>query len=191
VGTSGRAVCGLSGGVDSSVAAALVLKAMGSRLTSIFVDTGLQRANEAAQVESLFRDAFKADLRVVDASERFLSKLAGVTDPEQKRKIIGREFIAVFEEEAKKVGDAEFLVQGTLYPRRDRIGVVQGTVGDDQVAPQRGRPARADAPQADRAAARAVQGRSPRAGRRDRPAAPRAVAAAVPGPGLAVRVLAR
>jgi GMP synthase (glutamine-hydrolysing) len=116
VGSAGRAVCGLSGGVDSSVAAALVLKAMGSRLTCIFVDTGLQRANEAAQVSSLFRDAFKADLRVVDASERFLGKLAGVTDPEQKRKIIGREFIAVFEEEAKKVGDAEFLVQGTLYP---------------------------------------------------------------------------
>jgi len=120
VGTSGRAVCGLSGGVDSSVAAALVLKAMGSRLTCIFVDTGLQRANEAAQVESLFRDAFKADLRVVDASERFLGKLAGVKDPEQKRKIIGREFIAVFEEEAKKIespgGDVQFLVQGTLYP---------------------------------------------------------------------------
>jgi GMP synthase (glutamine-hydrolysing) len=113
---SGHAVCGLSGGVDSSVAAALVLRAIGSRLTSIFVDTGLQRAGEAAQVTSLFRDAFKADLRVVDASERFLGKLAGVTDPEQKRKIIGREFIAVFEEEAKKIGGAEFLVQGTLYP---------------------------------------------------------------------------
>ncbi|HVU50071.1 MAG TPA: glutamine-hydrolyzing GMP synthase [Polyangia bacterium] len=116
VGDKGRAVCGLSGGVDSSVAAALVLRAMGERLTCIFVDTGLQRANEAAQVESLFRDAFKADLRVVDASERFLGKLAGVTDPERKRKIIGAEFIAVFEEEAKKVGGADFLVQGTLYP---------------------------------------------------------------------------
>jgi GMP synthase (glutamine-hydrolysing) len=116
VGPTGRAVCGLSGGVDSSVAAALVLKAIGPRLTSIFVDTGLQRANEAAQVTSLFRDAFRADLRVVDASDRFLGKLAGVTDPEQKRKIIGREFIAVFEEEAKKVGGADFLVQGTLYP---------------------------------------------------------------------------
>ncbi len=116
VGPTARAVCGLSGGVDSSVAAALVLKALGPRLTSIFVDTGLQRAGEAAQVESLFRDAFKADLRVVDASERFLAKLAGVTDPEQKRKIIGREFIAVFEEEAKKIGGADFLVQGTLYP---------------------------------------------------------------------------
>ena len=116
VGPTARAVCGLSGGVDSSVAAALVLRAIGERLTCIFVDTGLQRANEAAQVESLFRDAFKADLRVVDASERFLGKLAGVKDPEQKRKIIGREFIAVFEEEAKKVGGADFLVQGTLYP---------------------------------------------------------------------------
>jgi len=120
VGPSGHAVCGLSGGVDSSVAAALVLRAIGTRLTCIFVDTGLQRANEAAQVESLFRDAFKADLRVVDASARFLEKLAGVSDPEQKRKIIGREFIAVFEEEAQKLkgsaGGADFLVQGTLYP---------------------------------------------------------------------------
>jgi GMP synthase (glutamine-hydrolysing) len=116
IGPTARAVCGLSGGVDSSVAAALVLRAIGGRLTSIFVDTGLQRQGEAAQVTSLFRDAFKADLRVVDASERFLGKLAGVTDPEQKRKIIGREFIAVFEEEAKKIGGADFLVQGTLYP---------------------------------------------------------------------------
>jgi GMP synthase (glutamine-hydrolysing) len=126
VGDKGRAICGLSGGVDSSVAAALVLRAMGERLTCIFVDTGLQRANEAAQVEALFRDAFKADLRVVDAAERFLSKLAGVTDPEKKRKIIGAEFIAVFEEEAKKLtaslstspstSGVDFLVQGTLYP---------------------------------------------------------------------------
>jgi GMP synthase (glutamine-hydrolysing) len=116
IGPTARAVCGLSGGVDSSVAAALVLRAIGGRLTSIFVDTGLQRAGEAAQVTSLFRDAFKADLHVVDASERFLGKLAGVTDPEQKRKIIGREFIAVFEEEAKTIGGVDFLVQGTLYP---------------------------------------------------------------------------
>jgi GMP synthase (glutamine-hydrolysing) len=115
-GPSARAICGLSGGVDSSVAAALVHKAIGDRLTCIFVNNGLLRANETAQVESLFRGAFKLDLRVVDASERFLSKLAGVTDPEQKRKIIGYEFIAVFEEEAKKLGGADFLVQGTLYP---------------------------------------------------------------------------
>ena len=119
----GHAICGLSGGVDSSVAAALVHRAIGDRLTCIFVDNGLLRANEREDVESLFRDAFHMDLRVVDAAERFLGKLAGVTDPEQKRKIIGREFIAVFEEEARKIqaeghseGEAEFLVQGTLYP---------------------------------------------------------------------------
>jgi GMP synthase (glutamine-hydrolysing) len=119
IGPTAHAVCGLSGGVDSSVAAALVLRAIGDRLTCIFVDTGLQRAGEARQVESLFRDAFKADLRVVDATDRFMRGLAGVTDPEQKRKFIGREFIAVFEEEAKRVAGAtpaSFLVQGTLYP---------------------------------------------------------------------------
>ncbi len=113
---SGRAICGLSGGVDSSVAAALVHRALGDRLTCIFVDNGLLRAGERAQVETLFRDAFKMDLRVVDAAQRFLDKLAGVTDPERKRKIIGYEFIAVFEEEARKAGGADYLVQGTLYP---------------------------------------------------------------------------
>jgi GMP synthase (glutamine-hydrolysing) len=112
----GRAICGLSGGVDSSVAAGLVHKAIGDRLTCIFVDNGLLREGERGQVETLFRDAFKMDLRVVDAADRFLGKLAGVTDPERKRKIIGYEFIAVFEEEARKIGGADFLVQGTLYP---------------------------------------------------------------------------
>jgi GMP synthase (glutamine-hydrolysing) len=117
----GRAVCGLSGGVDSSVAAALVHRAIGDRLTCIFVDNGVLRKNERAQVESLFQGAFKLDLRTVDASDRFLDRLAGVTDPEQKRKIIGREFIAVFEEEARRLGSessgvVKFLVQGTLYP---------------------------------------------------------------------------
>jgi GMP synthase (glutamine-hydrolysing) len=112
----GRVICGLSGGVDSSVAASLVHRAVGDRLTCIFVDNGLLRAREAAQVEALFRGAFKMNLVVVDAAERFLSKLAGVDDPEAKRKIIGREFIAVFEEEARKLGGADFLVQGTLYP---------------------------------------------------------------------------
>lgn len=111
-----RAICGLSGGVDSSVAAALVHKAMGDRLTCIFVDNGLLRKGERGQVESLFRDAFHMDLRVVDAEERFLTGLAGITEPEQKRKFIGREFIAVFDEEARKLGGADFLVQGTLYP---------------------------------------------------------------------------
>jgi GMP synthase (glutamine-hydrolysing) len=113
---SGRVICGLSGGVDSSVAAALVHRAVGDRLTCIFVDNGLLRARESTQVEALFRGAFKMNLVVVDAAERFLGKLAGVEDPEQKRKIIGREFIAVFEDEARKLGGADFLVQGTLYP---------------------------------------------------------------------------
>jgi GMP synthase (glutamine-hydrolysing) len=113
---TGRVICGLSGGVDSSVAASLVQRAVGDRLTCIFVDNGLLRARESVQVETLFRGAFKMNLVVVDAAERFLSKLAGVDDPEQKRKIIGREFITVFDEEAHKLGGADYLVQGTLYP---------------------------------------------------------------------------
>jgi GMP synthase (glutamine-hydrolysing) len=113
---AGRVICGLSGGVDSSVAASLVHRAVGERLTCIFVDNGLLRAREAVQVEALFRDAFKMNLVVVDAADRFLSKLVGVEDPEQKRKIIGREFIEVFDEEAHKLGGADYLVQGTLYP---------------------------------------------------------------------------
>lgn len=112
----GRVVCGLSGGVDSSVAAALVHRAVGDQLTCIFVDHGLLRKGEAEQVVETFRNHFHVRLVHVDASERFLSALAGVTDPEQKRKIIGREFITVFEEEAEKLGQIDFLVQGTLYP---------------------------------------------------------------------------
>ncbi|MBN2574786.1 MAG: glutamine-hydrolyzing GMP synthase [Deltaproteobacteria bacterium] len=113
---SGRVICGLSGGVDSSVAAQLVHRAVGDRLACIFVDNGLLRAREAVQVEALFRGTFKMNLVVVDAADRFLSKLAAVDDPERKRKIIGREFIEVFEEEARRLGGADFLVQGTLYP---------------------------------------------------------------------------
>ncbi|MGE5372083.1 MAG: glutamine-hydrolyzing GMP synthase [Solirubrobacterales bacterium] len=111
-----QVVCGLSGGVDSSVAAALVHRALGDKLTCIFVDHGLLRKDEAEQVVATFRDHMKINLVHADASERFLSKLAGVSDPEQKRKIIGNEFIRVFEDEAAKVGGAKFLVQGTLYP---------------------------------------------------------------------------
>jgi GMP synthase (glutamine-hydrolysing) len=114
---SSRAICGLSGGVDSSVAAMICERAIGERLTCIFVDNGLLRKNERETVVRTFH-RLAPELRVVavDASERFLSALAGITDPEQKRKTIGRVFIEVFEEEAKKVEDARFLVQGTLYP---------------------------------------------------------------------------
>jgi GMP synthase (glutamine-hydrolysing) len=111
----GRAICGLSGGVDSSVAALLVHRALGDQLTCVFVDHGLMRKNEGEQVVSAFRDYFKVPLVAVDAGDRFLDRLAGVTDPEAKRKIIGAEFIRVFEEEAVKLEGAGFLVQGTLY----------------------------------------------------------------------------
>jgi GMP synthase (glutamine-hydrolysing) len=111
----GRAICGLSGGVDSTVAALLVHRAIGDRLTCVFVDGGLMRKNEGEQVVSAFRDHFKVPLIAVDAEERFLGALRGVSDPERKRKAIGAEFIRVFEEEAAKLEDAHFLVQGTLY----------------------------------------------------------------------------
>jgi GMP synthase (glutamine-hydrolysing) len=110
-----KVICGLSGGVDSSVAAVLVHRAIGDQLTCIFVDHGLMRQNEGEQVIKAFREQYGIPLVAVDAEDRFLGKLAGVTDPETKRKIIGAEFIRVFEEEALKVGDAKFLVQGTLY----------------------------------------------------------------------------
>jgi GMP synthase (glutamine-hydrolysing) len=112
----GQVVCGLSGGVDSAVAALLVYKAVGDQLTCIFVDHGLMRMNEAAQVEGTFRRHFHVPLVHVRAQERFVGKLAGVTDPEQKRKIIGEEFIRTFEEESHALGKAKFLVQGTIYP---------------------------------------------------------------------------
>ncbi|MFH1874783.1 MAG: glutamine-hydrolyzing GMP synthase [Pseudomonadota bacterium] len=109
-------VMGLSGGVDSSVASVLMHKAIGDQLTCIFVDNGLLRKNEVEKVERVFRDSFQINLKVVRAAESFLSKLAGVDEPEKKRKIIGNEFIRVFEEEAKKIPNVEFLGQGTLYP---------------------------------------------------------------------------
>ena len=116
IGPTGHAICGLSGGVDSSVAAMLVQRAIGDRLTCIFVDNGLLRRGEAEEVVTTFRDAFGMKLVAVDARKRFMDALEGVSDPEKKRKIIGRVFIEVFEDEAKKVQDAAFLVQGTLYP---------------------------------------------------------------------------
>jgi GMP synthase (glutamine-hydrolysing) len=112
----GKALCALSGGVDSSVAAVLTQRAIGSRLTCIFVDNGVLRKGERQQVEQLFGQGFGLELRVVDARVRFISALAGVTDPETKRKIIGRVFIEVFEEEAVRIEGVTHLVQGTLYP---------------------------------------------------------------------------
>ena len=111
-----KVILGLSGGVDSSVAAVLLHKAIGDKLTCIFVDNGLLRKGEVEKVERVFRDSFKIDLDVVHAAERFLAKLAGVDDPEKKRKAIGVEFISVFEEEAKRIEGVSFLAQGTLYP---------------------------------------------------------------------------
>jgi len=111
-----KVLCALSGGVDSSVAAVLVHKAVGKQLTCIFVDHGLLRKNEGDEVEQIFREQYDINLIRVNVEDQFLGKLAGVSDPEQKRKIIGEEFIRVFEAEAKKIGTVDFLVQGTIYP---------------------------------------------------------------------------
>ena len=111
-----RVLLALSGGVDSSVVAALLIKAVGKQLVCVHVNHGLLRKGEPEQVVEVFRNRMDANLVYLDASERFLSKLAGVSDPEAKRKIIGAEFIRVFEEEARKLSDIEFLAQGTIYP---------------------------------------------------------------------------
>ncbi|QDU62545.1 GMP synthase [glutamine-hydrolyzing] [Planctomycetes bacterium Pan216] len=129
VGT-GRVICGLSGGVDSSVTAALLTRAISDQLTCIFVDNGLLRRGERDQVDQMFRGHFKTDLRVVDASEIFLQRLAGVDDPQKKREIIGHTFIDVFRKEAETIEDARFLAQGTLYPDV----IESGTKGDGPAA---------------------------------------------------------
>ena len=123
-----KVLCALSGGVDSSVAAVMIHKAVGKQLTCIFVDHGLMRKNEGDEVEEIFTTQFDVNLIRVNAGDRFLGKLAGVDDPEQKRRIIGEEFIRVFEDEAKKLGKVDFLVQGTIYP-----DVIESGLGDSAV----------------------------------------------------------
>ncbi len=123
-----KALLALSGGVDSSVCAALVQRAIGKQLTCMFVDHGLLRKDEAAQVESVFKNQFNMNLITIHCEERFLQKLTGVSDPEKKRKIIGEEFIRVFEEESKKLGHLDYLVQGTIYP-----DVIESGLGDAAV----------------------------------------------------------
>lgn len=123
-----KVLCALSGGVDSSVAAVMISKAVGKQLTCIFVDHGLLRKNEGDEVEEIFTNQFDVNLIRVNAQERFYNKLAGVTDPERKRKIIGEEFIRVFEEEAKKIGRVDYLVQGTIYP-----DIIESGVGNSKV----------------------------------------------------------
>ena len=123
----GRAICGLSGGVDSAVAAALVHRAIGHQLTCVYVDTGLMRKGESDQVTETFRRNLGIDLIHVDAGDRFFGRLEGITEPETKRKAIGDEFIRVFEENTGGITEAEFLVQGTLYPDLIESGGVDGT----------------------------------------------------------------
>jgi GMP synthase (glutamine-hydrolysing) len=123
-----KVLCALSGGVDSSVAAVMIHKAVGKQLTCIFVDHGLLRKDEAKQVEEVFTSQYDINLVVVDAKKRFLDKLSNISDPEAKRKIIGEEFIRVFEDEAKKIGKVDFLVQGTIYP-----DVIESGLGDAAV----------------------------------------------------------
>ena len=127
---NGKALCALSGGVDSSVAAVLLSKAIGKQLTCVFVDHGLLRKNEGDEVEAIFGPEGQYDLNFirVNAQERFYNALAGVEDPETKRKIIGEEFIRVFEEEAKKIGAVDFLVQGTIYP-----DIIESGLGESAV----------------------------------------------------------
>jgi GMP synthase (glutamine-hydrolysing) len=181
-------ICGLSGGVDSAVAAVLLHEAVGEQLTCVFVDHGLMRAAEARRSCSLFRNSYNIPLVHVNAAELFLRELQGVTDPEAKRKTIGRLFIDVFEAEAKTIGGAEFPGAGHALSRRDRERVLRRrALGHDQEPPQCRRAARAHEHAARRALARAVQGRGARARARAWPPEAFVGRHPFPGPGLAIR----
>ena len=186
-----QVICGLSGGVDSSVAAALVHRAIGDQLTCVFVDTGLLRLHEREQVERTMKTHMGIKLVTVDASQRFLDALAGVEEPEAKRRAIGHTFIDVFEEATASAGTAREVPRaGDAVSRRDRERVAdRRTVGDDQDAPQRRRAEAGDALLPHRAAARAVQGRGAQRGTRARPSRGDGRPTSFPGPGLAIRVL--
>ena len=123
-----RVLCAISGGVDSTVAAVLVNRAVGERLTCIFVDHGLMRKDEGDEVMAMLKEQFNLNVKRVNAADRFLTKLKGVTDPEQKRKIVGAEFVAVFEEEAARLDNQDYLLQGTIYP-----DILESGVGDNAV----------------------------------------------------------
>ena len=159
----GNVILGLSGGVDSAVVAALLHRAIGDQLKCIFVDTGLLRYRERLQVVETFHDALGMQLMIVDALEDFYDALEGVTDPETKRKIIGEQFVRVFEEEARRIDNASFLAQGHDLSGRDRERG-QYKCAQDQIASQRWWPAGGYGPGTRRAAARPLQGRSPAGG---------------------------
>ena len=165
----GHVVCALSGGVDSTVVAVLLHKAIGKNLHCIFVDNGVLRSGEGDEVVNYLREHFDLNLKLVNAQDRFLDLLAGVEDPEKKRKIIGHTFIDVFDEEARAIGNVEWLAQGTLYPdvieSVSHKGPRHRRRRRHQEPPQRGRPAEKDEHEAHRAPARTLQGRSASGGR--------------------------
>ena len=180
---SERVLCALSGGVDSAVAALLVHKAIGDQLTCVFVDHGLLRKDEAAQVVETFQGHFNVPLVHVEAEERFLGRLEGIDDPEEKRKRVGEEFIRVFEDEANATGADPLPRPGHALLGRDRVGRDGRCRGDDQVAPQRRRLAGGGRLRSRRAAAAALQGRGAPRRRGARPPGADGLAPAVPGPG--------
>ena len=178
-----RVICALSGGVDSAVAAALVHRAIGHQLTCIYVDTGLMRLNESAQVVETFRRNLGLELIHVDAGDRYFERLVGVTEPEQKRKIIGELFVRIFEEHTGGLSDAEYLVQGTLYPDVIESGGSDGTAAVIKSHHNVGGLPDDMTLEAGRAAAQPVQGRGPPPRHRARSARRDRVAPAVPRPG--------